>query len=421
MLEKLLTLTPVDNILSMLETFSTLPAEHVHLDTCMGRVLAADVISPEDVPGANRSTVDGYAVVASDVFGASEGLPALLTCVGECRMGEVPTQHILPGQTMRIWTGGVLPKGSNAVVMVEYTQPMGANHVEIMRPLAPLDNVIEKAQDAACGETVLPKGHTLRVQDIGILAALGFEMVSVVQKPKVAIISSGDEVIPVSASPNPGQVRNVNGHTLLCHALSCGAEARFFEHVPDDPERLKQAIANALEWANIVLISGGSSVGNRDFTLGAVTAQPGSKLMAHGVAVSPGKPLIFARAGEKSIWGMPGHVASALVCADVFIRPLIHRLTGVKNATPLWAKHITARMARSVASAQGRRDYIRVVLEPTGDSKVPLSAVPVRGKSGLISTLVKADGLVVCPESLEGLEQGQEVVVQVFSTPGSAL
>ncbi|MDR0882814.1 MAG: molybdopterin molybdotransferase MoeA [Candidatus Adiutrix sp.] len=406
-MSKFLTLKSADEIFEMLN-FDPLPPETLPLDQALGRVLAEPFPASEDLPGFDRSTVDGFAVRARDVFGATEGLPAALEYLGECPMGDVPQLTVGPGQTARIWTGGMLPPGADGVVMLEYSRPAGDKLVELTRPAAPLENVISRGEDASCGEELLPSGRSLRPQDLGLLAALGQTEARVIRRPRAAIISSGDEVVPVTATPRPGQVRDINSHTLAALVRSAGGEARSFGLAPDHRDKLRAMVAEALDWADLVVMSGGSSAGQRDFTILVFGDLPGVEILAHGVAISPGKPLILARQGQKSLWGLPGHAAGALVCAEVFLRPLIKRLTG-QTDPEVWRAGLTASLTRPVASAQGRRDYIRVSLAPPETPGGPLQATPILGKSGLISTLVLAEALVVCPENLEGLEAGQIV------------
>jgi molybdopterin molybdotransferase len=411
---RFLELRPVEEILAILLDFAPVPAEQLPLENCAGRILAEAFLSPEDLPDFARASVDGFAVRAKDVFSASESMPALLDSRGECPMGEAPALRIGPGQTARIWTGAMLPQGADAVVMLEYARLAGENRVELTRPAAPLENVINKGEDAEKGEKLLPAGRKLRPQEMGLLAALGQTAVSVRRKPRVAVISTGDEVVPVTARLAPGQVRDMNSHTLLALTEEAGGEGRSFGIVRDNEEELASRSKEALTWADVLLVSGGSSAGRRDFTLQAFGALPGTEILAHGVAISPGKPLILARRGEQSLWGLPGHAASALVCAEVFIRPLLRRLSGQEDP-PSRPKGIQAAISRPVPSAQGRRDYIRVRLSPPDKPGGPPIAVPIPGKAGLITTLVLADALAICPENQEGLAAGQLADLRLLS------
>ncbi|MDR2946004.1 MAG: molybdopterin molybdotransferase MoeA, partial [Candidatus Adiutrix sp.] len=311
-----LTLKSVDEILNLIGAFEALEAETVPLAEGLGWALAAPFAAPENLPGFDRSTMDGFAVRAKDVFGAGEGHPAALELIGECPMGATPDFRLAPGQCARIWTGGMLPQGADAVVMLEYSRQVGDALMELTNPAAPFENVITAAEDAEQGEELLPAGRRLRPQELGLLAALGRTEISVRRKPRVAIISSGDEVVPAAATPRPGQVRDINSSTLAALAQAAGAESRSLGLAGDSLEQLKSMILEALDWADVLLLSGGSSAGQRDFTIKAFRELPGVEILAHGVAISPGKPLIMARLGQKSLWGLPGHAASALVCAE---------------------------------------------------------------------------------------------------------
>lgn len=407
-----LTLKSVNDILDLIGLFEIMESETKPLADSLGRVLAERFPAPEDLPGFDRSTMDGFAVRAKDVFGASEGQPAALDLIGECPMGETPSIVVGPGQAARIWTGGMLPQGSDAVVMLEYSRKVGENMIELTKPVAPQENIITSNEDAEKGEELLPAGRILRPQELGLLAALGQTEVLVRQRPKVAVISSGDEVVSAAVKPKPGQVRDINSHTLAALALAAGAEAKCFGLAGDTPEELRSLVLEALDWADVVLVSGGSSAGQRDFTVKVFASIPEVEILAHGVAISPGKPLIMAKRGQQSLWGLPGHAASALVCAEVFIRPLLKKLLGVSDRE-VWRRGLRAVLSRPVASAQGRRDYIRVRLDPPEQPDGHLVATPVMGKSGLITTLVMADALVVCPEDLEGLDAGQLVDIHL--------
>lgn len=405
-----LDLQSVDTIFSHIDAMSPLKSETVPLEFAFNRVLAEDFLAPEDLPGFNRSSMDGFAVVAKDVFGASEGSPAFLEYKGECPMGETPSITLEPGETARIWTGGMLPEGADAVVMLEYSRLAGANHIELTRPAAPGDNVVFYDEDAPQGKLLIPRGSVLRPQEVGLLAALGQGEVLVRKRARVAIISSGDEVIPMRETPKPGQVRDVNSYTLAALVQAAGAEPVNLGLVGDSPDILRQKVKEGLATADVVLVSGGSSAGQRDYTVHAFQ-DVGATIVAHGVAISPGKPLILGKIGSKSVWGLPGHVASAQICAEVFIKRLIKVLGGQREGGLVTFGRQRAILTRPVASAQGRRDYIRVSLEaPQEAGGLPL-ARPILGKSGLITTLVEADALIACPESSEGLLAGQEVTL----------
>ena len=403
LMKSFLTLRSVDEVLGMIREFPVLPSESVPLSEALGRYLSSDIYAACDVPGFDRSAVDGYAVRARDVFGAQESSPALLECVGDCPMGQAPRAVLHEGQTARILTGGMLPEGADAVVMVEYSRPVSDTMVEIIRSQAPGDHVLMHDDDAAQGKLVLARGCRLRPQEIGLLAALGEGQVACCRKPRVVILSTGDEVVAVETRPAPGQVRDINSHTLRALCQNEGACVVQSCLVPDDKERLAEHVRQGLEQADVVLLSGGSSAGMRDFTVEIFQSMPQSELLVHGVSLSPGKPFILARSNTTCLMGLPGHVSGALICARVFVVALLRRLQAAGETIEA---QVQARLTRPIASAQGRRDYIRVRLLRQGQSWL---AEPITGPSGLISGLVQADALVICPENSEGLYAGSEV------------
>lgn len=426
-MKNFLTLQSVETVLGHLRALPVLPAETVPLTEALGRRLAEALHAPADLPGFDRSTVDGFAVRARDVFGAQEGSPALLECVGDCPMGAVPDISLQPGQCARILTGGMLPEGADCVVMVEYSRPAGGDMVELTRTQAPGDHVVMRDEDAAAGDCIIPAGRKLRPQEIGLLASFGQQDVAVRRAPRVAIISTGDEVVPIESEPRPGQVRDVNSYSLAALCRSAGASPTLAGLVRDDAEALRRTVLAALDEADVVVVSGGSSAGMRDHTVDVFTSVPGSELLTHGVAISPGKPFILARSGGKCLMGLPGHVSSALVCARAFLVPLLEHLQG--SAGDELVPSLTARLTRAVASAQGRRDYIRVKLVPASAaaleaawlpqgldcSDVDWLAQPLMKPSGVVSGLVEADGLVICAENREGLTAGERVRVELLS------
>lgn len=419
-----LTLKTVEAVLEHLRSFPCLGEEAVPLHEALGRRLARPFAAPEDLPGFDRSTVDGFAVGARDVFGAQEGSPALLKVVGECRMGETPDLTLAEGQAARISTGGMLPQGADCVVMVEYSRPAAGDFVELTRSQAPGDNVILRDDDAAKGAELLPAGLRLRPQDLGLLAAFGMGEVLVRRRPRVAILSTGDEVVPLEQTPPPGKIRDVNAHSLAALCREAGALPVMAGLVRDDFSELRETLARLARENDVVAVSGGSSAGMRDHTVEAFGSLPGGEVLVHGVALSPGKPLIVAKAdGDGSgggarqvcLLGLPGHVASALISARVFLTPLLHHLQGQPG--PEILPQVAARLTRPVASAPGRRDYLRVRLIP--QESVPVgeprfAAEPILGASGLVSDMARADGLLVCPESCEGYDAGTIVAVELL-------
>jgi molybdopterin molybdotransferase len=355
--------------------------------------------------------MDGYAVRATDTFGASETLPALLDLAGAVAMGQIPNLTVGPNGAATIPTGGFLPAGADAVVMVEHTAEAGEGAIEVTRPVTAGENVIQRAEDAAEGELIIPAGKRLLSQEIGLLAAFGITQIPVYRRPKVAVISTGDEIVPVTDIPPPGSIRDINGHAIAALVRSAGGLADRLGPIPDDPGLLRAAIERVLGFADVIVLSGGSSVGERDHMLRVVSALPGAMIHAHGVAISPGKPTLIAAVGEKPVIGLPGHPVSALVVAQVFLVPLLKYLEGEPLRREPAGTRVRATLATSVPSAQGREEYVRVKLEKKGGG---ITARPLFGKSGMLSTLVMADGFVVVPIHAEGIPAGEAVEVVLF-------
>lgn len=402
-----------EEVLELVERFEPVGEEVLPLDRAFGRVLSREIVSPEDLPGFPRTSVDGYAIRAKDSFGAAESLPALLEIVGEVGMGQIPSITVGPGQAVKISTGGMVPKGADSVVMVEYCHLLDQTTLEVSRAVSPQENVIQPDDDFRKGAPVLQKGWRLRAQDVGVLAGLGVIDVHVYKKPRVAIISTGDEVIPVQGKPKPGQVRDINTYTLSAFCIQQGAEPVPFGLCRDDFEELKTRVHRGLETADTVWISGGSSVGTRDLTLKVFESIDNTELLVHGISISPGKPTILAKRGASAIFGLPGHTASAMVVAEVFLSPFLARIGGERVVAEKGRNSVPARLSRNIESAGGRDDFIRVRLIRKEGEWV---AEPIFGKSGLISTLVEADGLLRIDRNTEGLYQGQQVEVMRFKT-----
>ncbi len=343
-------------------------------------------------------------------FGASEGSPALFEVVGAVAMGEVSGVAIAPGHSCRVATGGALPPGADSVVMLEHAEQVDERTIEVFRSIAPGQHVIAADEDYPAGAVVAAAGRRLRPQDAGVLAAFGTSRVTVHRRPKVAIISTGDEVVPVETVPGPGQIRDVNSFTLAGLVADAGATPVALGIVRDDFEALRTAAARAIEACDMVLVSGGSSVGTRDFTVEVISSFADARLLVHGISISPGKPTILARVMNRPFWGLPGHVASAMIVFARIVKPFLLHLGGIRS--PLAQEtRLPARLSRNLASAQGRTDFVRVRLVR---SEGGLRAEPMLGKSGLLNTMVKGDGVVEIPKNVEGLEQGALVEVILF-------
>ena len=390
---------------------TVLNAEQTATTAAAGRTLAKDLTAPHDLPGFSRSTMDGFAVRARDTFGCSETQPAYLELCGEVVMGQAPDFTVKPGHCARIFTGGMLPAGADAVLMVEHTRPAGDSTVEAAKSVAPGDNILGPADDAAQGQVLLRAGHELRAQDIGLMAALGIETPNVIQRPKVAIVSTGDEVVPISGDPGPGQVRDVNTYTLDQLVRQAGAEPLVMGLAPDDRAALQEVVGRALETGDVVLLSGGSSVGTRDLTSEVFQSFPKAELLVHGVAVSPGKPFIWVRAGQKHLLGLPGQVASCMVAFYVLVEPLIEAMLGRAPLAFRRFGRFKGELARNIPSTPGREDYIRARIASNNGTAL---IEPVFGKSGLITTLIQGQGLVRIPADSEGLYQGETVEMLLF-------
>lgn len=387
-----------------------LPCEHLTLGEAVGRVTCSDIRSPLALPEFRRAVVDGFAVRASDTFGASPGLPSYLRRAGEVFVGAAADVQLAPGHAVKIATGGMLPDGADAVVMVEYTDTAGEDLVEIFRPAAPGEGWVEVGDDIGAGDLLVPAGRRLRPQDLAALAGAGVCQVEVYRRPRVAVLPTGDEIVPPDAAPAPGQVRDMNSAALAAAVERVGGEPRSYPIVRDDPSALRSALEHAFSESDLVLVAGGSSVGTRDWTLDTLLALTGAELLLHGVAIRPGKPVILVAVGDRLLVGLPGNPVSALVVFDAFVRPYLRRLTGEERALPPGAL-ITARLTRNCASDPGKEDYVRVRLS---EDESGYLAEPLLGKSTLIMTLVDADGMIVIPENAEGLEAGENVEVRLF-------
>ncbi len=401
-----------EEALEIVRGFVPVEEVKVPVSDATGLYLSRDIISPEELPGFYRTSVDGYAVKAQDTFGASESLPAFLEIAGETLMGDVPDISVSYGKAIKISTGGMLPEGADGVVMLEYCHPLDQNTIEVSRAISPLENVISPGDDIKKGATAFHARRKMRPQDIGLLAGLGIREVPVFRRPRVAIISTGDEIVPIENDPGPGRVRDINSYTLNAFCLEQGAEPVIMGLCRDDFEELKKLVEKGLTCADTVWISGGSSVGTRDMTLNVLESFNHMELLAHGISISPGKPTIIAKVGNRAVFGLPGHTASAMVVAEVFLKEFIRRLSGSNADDTVLNRGIKAVMSRNIESKSGRDDFIRVRLE---NDNGKLLAVPVFGKSGLISTLVDAHGLIRIERNSEGVYQGQVVDVMLFN------
>lgn len=383
-------------------------AERVRLAEALHRVPVEAVASPAPLPGFARSTVDGYAVRAADTYGASEGLPSYLDLAGAVRMGRAPEVAVPAGGAVAMPTGGVLPPNADAVVMVEFTAETMPGTIEVLRPVAPGGGLVRADEDVAAGAPLVPAGRPLRAPDLGLLAAAGVVEVEVHARPRVAIVSTGDEVVPpATADLAPGQVRDATASALAGLVADAGGTPVLAGIVPDDAGALESTLRTALGDADLVVVSAGSSVGARDETAGAVAAL--GEIWCHGLAVKPGKPTLLAECSVPGgtavpLIGLPGNPLSALVVFRLVGVPLVWRLAG---AAPPPEPTVRARLARDLASAAGRLDVVQVAVR---DGR----AEPIFGPSALLSVLTRADGCIVVPEPATGLDAGAEVEVTLY-------
>ena len=397
-----------EEVLALIETEFVPVAgmELVSLSAAVGRVLAEDIAATEYVPDFNRSTVDGYAVRARDTFGCTDAIPAILPVQGEVFMGEGADFTLNPEECAAVPTGGAVPDGADSVVMVEYTEDYGDGTVGISKAAAPGQNMIFRGDDVYPGKVILKKGRVLSSQDIGALAAIGRVRVPVVKKLTVGILSTGDELVLPEVVPGPGQVRDVNGPLLEAMLTAFGVNVIHYGIVIDDEAKLTAVVTKAAAECDAVLMSGGSSVGVKDAACRIISAM--GTLLLHGIAIKPGKPTIIGKTGVKPLVGLPGHPVAAYFVTKLFILPLLARLMDktMTNYT------VTARVTESISANHGRAQYHCCRLERRdGD----LYAYPIRGKSGLITTLAGADGYFCISRDCEGLPQGAEIQVTVSS------
>ncbi len=408
MSEFLTLLPPPQALAKLLETLPMrLIPEEIQTIHAAGRVTYGPVNAPHPLPTFPRSTVDGYAVRAADTHGASESLPAYLQVVGEVPMGGAPDIALQPGQSAIIHTGGMIPEGADAVVMVEYTQQAREDEIEILRAVGGGENVLNEGEDVRTGETVIPGGTRLRPAEIGGLMALGMTTVQAARRPRVGILSSGDEVIPPEHNLGPGQVRDINSYTLRALIEEAGGEAVIYGIIPDEVEAFRQAATRAHHECDIALFTAGSSVSARDLTAQTIAELGEPGVLVHGVNVRPGKPTILAVCEGKAVIGLPGNPVSALVIAGLFVAPLIEKMLGLRQSRP--KPVVTARLTLNLSSQAGREDWLGVRLIPTTNG---YDADPIFGKSNLIFTLARADGLIRIPADANGLNVGE--TVQVF-------
>ena len=395
-----------EEVLALIETeFAPVAAvETVSLSEAMGRILAEDIAAVEYVPDFDRSTVDGYAVRARDTFGCTDSIPAILPLQGEVFMGQGAEFQLNPEECVAVPTGGAVPKGADSVVMVEYTEDYGDGTIGVTKSAAPGQNMIFRGDDVFPGKVILQKGRVLSSQDIGALAAIGRVRISVVKRLTVGVISTGDELVPPEAVPGPGQVRDVNSPMLEAMLGAFGVKVINYGIVIDNEALLSEKVTNAVAECDAVLLSGGSSVGVKDAACRIIESM--GSLLLHGIAIKPGKPTILGKTGSKPLVGLPGHPVAAYFITKLFVLPLLSRLMDRKQQQYT----TTAKITESVSANHGRAQYHCCRLERRNGE---LFAYPIRGKSGLITTLAGADGYFCIDRDCEGLPQYAEIQVTI--------
>jgi len=375
--------------------------ESVPLPEAFHRILAQDVHADADIPGFTRSVVDGFAVQAADTTGSGDAIPSMLSLSGRVEMGVSLKRDIKTGECIYVPTGGILPEGADAVVMIEHAEQIG-EEVLVKKPVAYGENVLFFNEDFSAGEVVCTRGRRLTSQDIGVLAAAGCTSVPVVRIPIIGIISTGNELVPVNQKPMPGQVRDVNSYVVASFVQEQGCTPVHYGIIRDDRDALRSAISNAAAECDAVLISGGSSKDERDM-VAAIIAERGT-ILVHGIAIAPGKPTIIGKYDDKPVIGLPGHPASAFIVLIAIVRHMITTMTGETGST---LRTIQATLGQNIPSSKGREDYVRVAVREG-------IALPLFGKSGLLNTLVKSTGVIRLPAESEGLETGTRVEVIIW-------
>lgn len=402
--------------------------EQVDLSDCAGRYLAEEVAADMDMPRFRRSVVDGYAVKASDTFGVSDSVPVFLNLTGSVEMGKACPTDIKAGECVYVPTGGMLPDSADAVVMVEYSEKLDDKTVVVYKPASPGGGMTGIGDDFAAGEVFYRKGHRVRAKDVGILAAIGKAKLLVYQSPGVTVFSTGDEIIPVTALPEPGQVRDINSHAIIAAVAEIGVKANVETEsetqknniIKDDKESLQKSLQNGIRQSDIIILSGGSSAGDKDMTAKIIDLIGDPGVIVHGLAMKPGKPTIIGIAEGKAIFGLPGHPAAALMVLKALVIPFIQKYY---FGAPESKIEVQAVLTENVHAGEGRETFQLVALQKpireAGNSSEGedhlqdklLRAVPIHAKSGAISQLAKADGYVQISSLSEGINKGQLVNV----------
>jgi len=409
MFRKLISVEEAKQILAQSFTPKPVGKERVNLSEAHNRILATDVTSPLNVPPFDRSTVDGYALKSEDTFGADEDKPIALKLYGQVNVGETPKVKVQKGIAAQIVTGAPMPDGADSVVMVEYTVQKGEK-VLIHNAVSKGENVMKAGSDIRKGETMLRKGKGLSSHEIGVLAALGADRVEVFKRPKVAIISTGAEVVEPGKPLQPGKIYDINAHTLSAAVAECGSEPLSLGIVQDQTDLMEAALRKALSRADVAITSGGVSVGPTDIIPKVLDTLGKPGVIVYGIAIRPGKPTTIAIVNGKPVFSLPGHPTSALLIFHLFVRPVLAKMAGKQDETPITIRAVTS---ERLFPARGRRTFVTVTLKRDRSGKIMASQVPT-GLSGAITTLAKADGFTEIHESQQFVDAGETVTVQLF-------
>lgn len=394
----------------ILDHIKILDPEEVDILDCLDRILAEEIYSEVDIPLFRSSAMDGYAVVAADTVGALAGNPVYLEVIDDIPAGSLPKRPLSSGQAARIMTGAPLPAGADGVVMVEYTE-RDDGQVKLFREVSPLENIREAGEDVAEGDLVLFEGTIIRPAEVGMLASLGKRSVSCLRKPRVAILSTGDEVVDIDQELSPGKIRNSNGYSLYAQVVRYGGIPVPLGIAPDDEGKIKRYIEQGLSLSDMLVISGGVSVGDYDLVKG-VMADLGAEMKFWKVAMKPGKPLAFGLIKGKPVFGLPGYPVSVLVVFEQFVRPAMRKMAGRK-----WLKkpEIEAELCEDIKKKPDRRNYFRGIVDKKDGQYYARTTGP-QG-SGMLSSMVKANALLIIPEGVNHLKAGEKVKAQMLDYP----
>ncbi|MED5578713.1 MAG: gephyrin-like molybdotransferase Glp [Nitrospinota bacterium] len=404
-----------EKVMETITEFFPLKSEVLDAGSAISRILSEDIYSPVDLPDFSRATMDGYALNASDTFGTSDSIPAYLEVIGHIQMGEAPKFKLQRGQAAKISTGGMLPEGSDCVIMQEYTNLMDEKTLEVLKTISVGENMLSVGDDLKKGEKFLTSGTPLKSHDIGALFGVGITEVQVSVRPKIAILPTGDELVGPGQKTKLGQIRDINRFSLAAAVTEMDCIPIVEDILPDNLDLIKKRLQKVIGDVDIVLVSGGSSMGMRDYTVSAINSLGDPGVLIHGVSIKPGKPTIIGRLdidnGNKILIGIPGHPVSAMMIFHKFVVPVIRRLRGEKDIFVSKSGKVHALLSRNLPSASGREDMVRVSLKLEGENFV---ASPLMGNSAMISTMTKADGYVIIPSDFDGLVAETEVEVLLY-------